>query len=73
MDGLFLTIDNELALLKTDRPFEQPNGTRIAMRFKPDAKLGYPLWYQRDVMGTPLSIAIEVNSMTPVPSASKSP
>ncbi len=73
VDGLFLTIDNELALLETDRPFDEPKGTTVVMRFLPDAKLGYPRWYHRDVMGTPLSIAIEVNALTPVPSASKSP
>jgi Family of unknown function (DUF6174) len=73
VNGLFHTVEDELALVKTDHPFGQPEGTRIAMRFSPDAKLGYPHWYHRDVMGTPLSIAIEVNTLTPVPSASKTP
>ena len=41
------------------------------MRFLPDAKLGYPRWYHRDVMGTALSIAIEVNSLTRTPPAAK--
>ena len=71
VDGLIRTIDEELALAKSDRPFGQPKGTRVVMRFQPDAKLGYPHWYHRDVLGTSLSIAIEVESMTPVPAGSK--
>jgi hypothetical protein len=71
VDGLFLTIRDELALLQTDRPFDQPKGTRVAMRFLPDATLGYPHWYRRDVLGTPLSIAIEVNRLIPVTAAAK--
>ena len=35
------------------------------MRFKPDPKLGYPNWYHRDVMGTSLSIAIDVVKLVP--------
>ncbi len=60
VDGLFLTIADELAQLKTDHPFDQPKETKVLMRFKPDPKLGYPQWYRRDVMGTSLSIAIDV-------------
>ncbi len=71
VDGLIRTIDDELALSKSDRPFDKPKGTKVVMRFQPDAKLGYPHWYHRDVLGTDLSIAIEVNTMTPVPSGSK--
>jgi hypothetical protein len=65
VDGLFLTIANELAQLETDQPFGQPKGTRVAMRFKSDPKLGYPLWYHRDVMGTSQSIKIDVIQFTP--------
>ncbi len=72
VDGLFRTINDELALIQTDRPFDQPKGTRVVMRFQPDARLGYPRWYHRDVMGTSLSIAIEVNSLTPASPESKS-
>jgi Family of unknown function (DUF6174) len=71
VDGLFLTIADELAQLKTDHPFGQPQGTRVVMRFKPDAKLGYPLWYRRDVMGTTLAIAIDVVKLVPVATTSK--
>jgi hypothetical protein len=60
VDGLFLTISDELAQLKTDRPFGQAKGTKVVMRFDCDAKLGYPLWYRRDVLGTPQAIAIDV-------------
>jgi hypothetical protein len=65
VDGLFLTIADELAQLKTDLPFSQPQGTKIVMRFKPDPKLGYPHWYRRDVMGTSLAIAIDVVKLVP--------
>jgi hypothetical protein len=70
VDGLFRTIDDELALARSDRPFGQRKGTKVVMRFQPDAKLGYPHWYHRDVLGTDLSIAIQVNSMIPVPAGS---
>jgi hypothetical protein len=71
VDGLFLTIANELAQLKTDHPFDQPAGTQVVMRFKPDPKLGYPHWYHRDVMGTSLSIAIDVVKLVPEKSTTK--
>ena len=66
MDGLFLTIADELASLKTDNPFGQPKGTKVVMRFKPDPKLGYPLWYRRDVMGTPQGMRIDVIKLVPM-------
>ena len=65
VDGLFLTIADELAQLKSDHPFDQPKGTTVVMRFKPDEKLGYPHWYRRDVMGTALSISIDVVKLSP--------
>ena len=71
VDGLFLTIANELAQLKTDHPFDRPPGTQVVMRFKPDPKLGYPHWYHRDVMGTSLSIAIDVVKFVPQAQNSK--
>ena len=71
VDGLFLTIANELAQLKTDHPFDRPKGTKVIMRFKPDPKLGYPQWYRRDVMGTSLSIAIDVVKLVPQAPSSK--
>jgi len=69
VDGLFLTIADELALLKTDRPFGQPPGTKVVMRFKADPKLGYPLWYRRDVLGTSQSISIDVIKLVPTTSS----
>jgi hypothetical protein len=74
VDGLFRTLDEELAVCsKAERPFGQPKGTRVVMRFQPDAKLGYPRWYHRDVLGSSASIAIDVNTLTPVPSAPRRP
>ena len=71
VDGLFRTIADELAQLKTDHPFDRPAGTQVVMRFKPDPKLGYPHWYHRDVMGTSLSIAIDVVKLVPEKSTTK--
>jgi hypothetical protein len=71
VDGLFLTIADELAQLKTDQPFGQPKGTKVAMRFKLDPELGYPHWYRRDVMGTSQAIAIDVVKLVPDASTSK--
>ena len=65
VDGLFLTIANEIALMKSDRPFSQPKGTKVVMRFQPDSKLGYPHWYRRDVMGTSQSMTIDVLKLVP--------
>jgi hypothetical protein len=72
VDGLFLTIAEELALVDTDQPFGQPKGTKVVMRFKPDVQFGYPHWYRRDVLGTPLSISIEVIRLTPAALTSRS-
>jgi hypothetical protein len=70
VDGLFRTIDEELAVCsKAERPFGQPKGTRVVMRFEPDAKAGYPHWYHRDVLGSTMSVAIDVNAMTPATGA----
>jgi hypothetical protein len=65
VDGLFLTIADELAMLTTDRPFGQPRGATVLMRFEPDPRLGYPLWYRRDVAGTLQSVRIAVISLVP--------
>jgi hypothetical protein len=71
VDGLFLTIADEIALLETERPFGQPKGTKVVMRFEPESKLGYPHWYRRDVLGTQLSISIEVNRLIPAAATSR--
>jgi hypothetical protein len=74
VDGLFHTIDEELAVCgKSEMPFGQPKGTKVVMRFQPDNKLGYPHWYQRDVLGSSASMAIEVNALIPVPAPPTSP
>ncbi len=69
VDGLFTTIADELAQLKTDRPFGQPAGTKVVMRFSPDPKLGYPRSYRRDVLGTTQGLAIDVIRLIPTPAA----
>ena len=66
VDGLFTTIADELAQLKSDRPFGQPKGTKVVMRFTPDPKLGYPRFYRRDVLGTSQGLAIDVVRLVPV-------
>src|SRR5262249_47666670 len=65
VDGLFTTIADELAQLKMDRPFGQPKGTKVVMRFTPDPKLGYPRSYRRDVLGTAQGVAIDVIRLIP--------
>jgi Family of unknown function (DUF6174) len=60
VEGLFLVISDELAQLRTERPFGQPKGTKTVLRFTPDPELGYPRRYRRDVLGTPLALAIDV-------------
>lgn len=65
VEGLFTTIDDELAQLRTPRPFGQPAGTKVVMRFTTDPKLGYPLSYHRDVLGTTQGLAIDVIRLIP--------
>lgn len=67
VDGLFTTILDELAQLEQPRPFNQPKGTRVVLRFEPDPRLGYPLRYRRDVFGTPQSLVLSVLRLEPDP------
>ena len=69
VDGLFVTIADELAQLEKPNPFEQPKGTRILMKFKTNREFGYPEWYHRDIMGTYQSARIEVIKLTPAAGA----
>jgi hypothetical protein len=69
VDGLFTTIADELAQLRSDRPFGQPPGTRVVMRFTTDPKLGYLLRYRRDVLGTSQGLAIDVIRLIPTAGA----
>jgi hypothetical protein len=67
VDGLFLTIADELAQLDTATPFGQPKGTKAILRFTPDPKLGYPRNYRRDVIGSRMAQAIDVIRFVPDP------
>lgn len=67
VDGLFLTIADEYAQLGTDAPFGQPRGTKAVLRFTPDPKYGYPRSYRRDLVGSPMPVAIDVVQFTPDP------
>jgi len=67
IDGLFLTIEAELAQLQTNTPFGQPKGTKAVLRFTPDPQFGYPRSYRRDVLGTPQVLALDVIRFTPRP------
>jgi hypothetical protein len=60
VEGLFMIIGDELAQLRTKAPFGQPKGTKAVLRFTADSELGYPRRYRRDVLGTPLALAIDV-------------
>ena len=50
MEGLFLTMEEELAQLKTDTPFNAPKGTDVILRFTTDPTLGYVKSYRRDIL-----------------------
>lgn len=67
VEGLFLIIGDELEQLKQPAPFGQPKGTKVVLRFTPDPKFGYPRRYRRDVLGTPLAVAIDVIRFVPDP------
>ena len=69
IDGLFLTIEDELAQLQTATPFGHAKGTKAVLRFTPDPQLGYPRSYRRDVLGTPQVLAIDVTRFAPRPAA----
>ena len=60
VEGLFMIIADELAQLGTETPFGQRKGTTAVLRFSPDSRLGYPRRYRRDVLGTPMPLAIDV-------------
>jgi Family of unknown function (DUF6174) len=64
VDGIFTTIADELAKLKEPKPFDQPEGTTIVMKFKTNPELGYPEWYRRDIMGTARSASIDILKLT---------
>ena len=72
VDGLFTTIADELAQLKTSRPFGQPPEAQVVMRVHFDPKLGYPVSYHRDVLGASLGLAINVIKLTPMTSPTTS-
>jgi len=67
VEGLFMIIGDELAQLEMSAPFGQPKGTKAVLRFTPEPKLGYPRSYRRDVLGTPLALAIDVIRFEPEP------
>ncbi|MFO0950241.1 MAG: DUF6174 domain-containing protein [Isosphaeraceae bacterium] len=66
VDGLFLTIADELAQLDQPTPFGRPKGSSTILRFDPDPSYGYPRSYRRDVVGAPSSLTIEVVRFRPV-------
>jgi hypothetical protein len=72
IDGIFTTIADELAQLKTPNPFDQPAGTTIVMKFKTNPELGYPEWWRRDIMGrASRSARIDIVKLTPASGALK--
>ena len=72
VEGLFLTIEEDLAQLRQPAPFGQPKGTRVVLRFSPDPKFGYPRHYRRDVLGTSQAVAIDVVRFVPDPPRARS-
>ena len=69
VDGLFLTIKDEMAQRETATPFGQPKGTSAILKFTPDPELGYPRSYRRDVLGTPKGVSIDVVALDRAASA----
>jgi hypothetical protein len=65
VEGLFLTIAEDLAQLNQPMPFNRPKGTKAVLRFTPDPDYGYPRRYRRDVMGATAALAIDVVRFTP--------
>ena len=49
-----------------DRPFGEPKGSRILLKFDPDPRLGYPRSYRRDVVGSREALTIDVVRLDPV-------
>jgi Family of unknown function (DUF6174) len=60
VDGLFKVIEEERLQLNDERPFGQPKGSKVVLKFTPDPRLGYPKSYRRDVMGSPKGLLIDV-------------
>lgn len=73
VDGLFVTILDELEQLKQPRPFGRPKGTRAVLRFEPDPTYGFPRTYRRDLLGSPQDLALEVVAFEPDPPAEVPP
>ena len=73
VEGLFLTLAEELAQLDAPTPFGQPKGSSTVLRFSPDPTYGYPDRYRRDVVGAPMSLAIDVIRFTPVAARKPAP
>lgn len=71
VDGLFMTIDEELAQLDQPSPFGQPKGTKAVLMFSPDPTYGYPKSFRRDVMGSPAALTIDVIRFTPANTEAK--
>jgi hypothetical protein len=68
VDGLFQVLEEELDQAHSERPFGQPKGTTVVLKFDPDPKLGYPRQYRRDVVGSSQGLAIDVRQLNPRPS-----
>ena len=73
VEGLFKILDEERAQLRDDRPFGQPKGATVVLRFAPDPRLGYPKRYRRDVVGSPKGLALDVLRLVPNPPAAIPP
>ena len=66
VEGLFRIIKEEHAeCAQGDRPFGQPKGTKVLLRFTPDPKLGYPRNYSRDLVGSRKGLAFDVIRLDP--------
>lgn len=60
VDGLFRTLEEELAQLKSPTPFGKPKGTSILLDFVADDTYGFPRRYRRDIVGEKYGLSIDV-------------
>lgn len=61
VEGLFKIIAEEQAqCAEGGSAFGGSNGAKMLLKFTPDAKLGYPRRYRRDVVGQPRRLALDV-------------
>lgn len=74
VEGLFRIVAEELAQCADGgSALGASKGAKILLKFTPDAKLGYPRRYRRDVVGQPRRLALDVVRLDPRDSGASVP